>query len=67
MFIYIKSITKAQKAMSLLQRHGIRCAVERTTGKAGCGFALRVTDKNADKAEVCALLSSIGVDCGLSG
>ena len=67
MFIYIKSITKAQKALALLQRHGIRCSVERTTGKAGCGFALRIKEKNADKAEVCALLSSIGVDCGLSG
>lgn len=67
MFVYIKSITKAQKALALLQRHGIRCAVERVTGKAGCGFALRVTDRKADSAEVCALLSSIGVDCGLSG
>lgn len=65
--INIKSFTKAQKAMNFLQRHGIRCGVERSFGRGGCGFVLKVTDKNAVKAEVCALLGSIGVDCGLSG
>lgn len=64
--INIKSFTQAQKAMNYLLRHGIRCSVERSFGKGGCGFALKVTDKNAGKAEVCALLGSIGVDCGLS-
>lgn len=65
--INIKSLTKAQKAMNFLQKHGIRCSVERSFGRGGCGFVLKVTDKNAGKAEVCALLGSIGVDCGLSG
>lgn len=64
--IYIKSFTQAQKALAFLQRHGIRCIVERSFGKAGCGFALKITDKNADRAEVCALLGSIGVRCDLS-
>ncbi len=65
--INIKSFTKAQKAMNFLQKHGIRCGVERGFGRGGCGFVLKVTDKNAGQAEVCALLGSIGVDCGLSG
>lgn len=64
--VYIKSFTAAQKALRHLQRHGIRCKVERTFGSAGCGFALRVIDKNANKAEVCALLTSIGVPCDIS-
>lgn len=64
--IYIKSFTQAQKALSFLQKHGIRCIVERSFGRgAGCGFALKVTDNNANKAEVCALLGSIGVSCDL--
>ncbi len=62
--IHIKSLTQAQKAMRFLQQHGIRCMTERSFGKGGCGFALKVTDKNAGKAEVCALLGSIGIDCG---
>lgn len=65
--INIKSFTQAQKAMMFLQKHGIRCAVERSFGRGkGCGFVLKVTDKNAGEAEVCALLGSIGVNCGLS-
>lgn len=64
--VYIKSFTAAQKALRLLQRHGIRCSVERSFGGAGCGFALKVTDQNANKAEVCALLTSIGVACDIS-
>lgn len=63
--VNIKSFTTAQKALRFLQRNGIRCIVERGFGNAGCGFTLRVTDKNANKAEVCALLSSIGVPCDL--
>ena len=63
--INIKSFTKAQKAMNFLQKHGIRCGVERTFGRGGCGFVLKVIDNNASEAEVCALLGSIGVDCGL--
>jgi len=63
--IYIKSITQAQKALSYLQRHGIRCIIERSFGRSGCGFALKVTDKNVGQAEVCALLGSIGVSCDI--
>ena len=64
--VYIKNFTQAQKALRLLQRHGIRCKVERSFGSAGCGFALNVIDQNANKAEVCALLTSIGVPCDIS-
>ncbi len=63
--VNIKSFTSAQKALKFLQRNGIRCIVERGFGNTGCGFVLRVTDKNANKAEVCALLSSIGVPCDI--
>lgn len=63
--VYIKSFTAAQRALKHLQKHGIRCMIERSFGSAGCGFALKVTDKNANKAEVCALLSSIGVSCDI--
>lgn len=67
MIVYIKSFTAARKALALLSKHGIRGIVERSFKKGGgCGFALKITDKNADKAEVCALLGSIGVSCGLS-
>ena len=62
--INIKSFTQAQKALGFLQKHGIRCNVQRGFAKgSGCGFVLNVTDKNAGKAEVCALLGSIGIDC----
>ena len=64
--VYIKSFTQAQRALKHLQKHGIRCKVERSFGSAGCGFALKVIDKNANKAEVCALLTSIGVACDIS-
>lgn len=63
--VNIKSFTAAQKSLRHLQKHGIRCVVERGFGSAGCGFVLRVTDRNANKAEVCALLSSIGVPCDI--
>lgn len=62
--IKIKSLTKAQKAMAYLQKSGIRCKVERSFGD-GCGFALIVTDKNAARAEVCALLGNVGVSCDI--
>lgn len=64
--VNIKSFTAAQKALKFLQKHGIRCVLERSLGKGGCGFVLKITDKNANKAEVCALLNSVGVPCGLS-
>lgn len=31
----------------------------------GCGFSLKIIDNNTNKAEVCALLSSIGVPCDI--
>ena len=64
--VYIKNFTQAQKALRLLQRHGIRCKAERGFGSAGCGFVLKVIDKKASEAEVCALLTSIGVPCDIS-
>lgn len=63
--VNIKSFTAAQKALRHLQKHGIRCSLERVFSKAGCGFALKITDNKANKAEVCALLSSIGVPCDI--
>ncbi len=64
--IDIKSFTKAQKAAMHLQKHGVRCIVERAFARgSGCGFRLRITDRNADRRKVCALLSDIGIDCGL--
>ena len=64
--INIKSFTKAQKASLLLRRNGIGCIVERGfKDNGGCCFVLKVTDKNTNKAEVCALLDSLGVNCGL--
>lgn len=64
--IDIKSFTKAQEAAMHLQKHGVRCIVERAFARgSGCGFRLRITDRNADRRKVCALLSDIGIDCGL--
>ncbi len=66
MQINIKSFTRAQKALNYLQKHGIRCIIERRTGRGGCGFVLKITDSRAQKAEVCALLGAVGINCGLS-
>lgn len=63
--VYIKSFTAANRALKFLQKNGIRCTMERSFGREGCGFVLKITDKNANKAEVCALLSSIGVPCDI--
>lgn len=65
MTVYIKSFTSAQKALRFLQRNKIRCALERSFSSGGCGFLLKITDKNANKAEVCALLASIGISCDI--
>ena len=64
--VNIKTFTAASRALKFLQKNGIRCTMERGFGREGCGFALKITDKNTNKAEVCALLSSIGVPCDLS-
>lgn len=63
--VHIKSFTSAQKALKFLQMHGIRCTLERAFGRGGCGFILKVNDQKTNKAEVCALLNSIGVSCDL--
>ena len=65
--IYIKSFTSAQKARNLLYQHNIRSMIMHASNKKlGCGFALKITDSRADKAEVCALLKRIGVSCDIS-
>lgn len=64
--IYIKSFTAAQKAHNFLRARNIKCSLMRTSGRGqGCGFALKITDDRADKAEVCALLKQIGVPCDI--
>ena len=64
--IYIKSFTAAQKAQNFLKKHKIMCSLSRTSNKEqGCGFALKISDNRADKAEVCALLKQIGVPCDI--
>ncbi len=64
--IDIKSFTQAQKAAMFLQKHGIRCIVERAFARgSGCSFRVKVTGRGVDKREVCALLNDIGIDCGL--
>ncbi len=64
--INIKSFTQAQKAAMFLQKHGIRCIVERAFARgSGCSFRVKVTGRGVDKREVCALLNNLGIDCGL--
>lgn len=64
--IYMKNFTHAQKAYRYLTGKRISCRVERSFGRGqGCGFVLRVTG-GADRNEVCALLSDIGVSCDIS-
>lgn len=63
--VNIKSFTAASRALKFLQKNGVRCTLERSFGRAGCGFALKITDNSTNKAEVCALLSSIGVPCDI--
>lgn len=61
--INMKSSTQAYKARSVLARGGFRSVVERTHGKNGCSFALRVY---GNRGEVCALLSAAGIPCDIS-
>lgn len=65
--VNIKSFTAASRALKFLQKNGIRCTLERSFGRAGggCGFSLKIIDDKTNKAEVCALLSSIGVPCDI--
>lgn len=60
--INMKNQTAALKARALLMRRGIRSVMERTHGKNGCSFRLRVFGK---RTEVCALLSAAGIPCDI--
>lgn len=64
--IKMQSFTQAEKARSFLAKKGIKSIVQRTTGRGGCSFALRVTDAGRSIDEICRLLSQIGVGCDLS-
>lgn len=63
--VNIKSFTAASRSLKFLQKNGIRCTLERSFGRTGCGFVLKIIDNRTNKAEVCALLSSIGVPCDI--
>ena len=60
--INTKSMTQAEKARLYLANNGIKSTVERTTGKGGCGFALKIY---GEKGAVCPLLEQIGISCGI--
>ena len=61
--INMKNSTQAYKARTLLARHGIRSAVERTHHpRTGCSFALKVYGR---EKEVCTLLRSAGIPCDI--
>lgn len=60
--INLKSMTQAEKARLYLAKHGIKSTVERTTGKGGCGFALRIF---GEKSAVCPMLEQVGISCGI--
>lgn len=62
--INVKSMTQAEKARLFLARHGIKSAVQRTTGRGGCSFTLRIY---GEPGQVCPLLSQAGVSCDISG
>lgn len=62
--INMRNQTQALKARSMLARMGIRSMVERTHGRNGCMFRLRVF--TGRKGEVCALLSKAGIPCDIS-
>lgn len=60
--INMNSMTQAEKARTFLARHGIRSRVERTVGRGGCSFSLRIY---GERETVCPLLGQIGISCGL--
>ncbi len=62
--INMRNHTQAMKGRSALSRLGIRSAVERTHGRNGCSFRLRVFGGN--RRQICALLNRAGVPCDLS-
>ena len=60
--INARSYTQAEKARLFLARNGIKSTVERTTGRGGCSFSLKIY---GDRQEVCPLLARIGVSCDI--
>ena len=60
--INLKSMTQAEKARLHLLKHGIKCTVERTAGKGGCGFTLKIF---GERRTVCPLLAQTGISCDI--
>lgn len=60
--IDMHSATQAYKARTVLARAGIRSAVERSHGRNGCSFRLRVW---GGKGKVCALLTAARIPCDI--
>ena len=49
-FITFRSVTFAQRGESVLRRHGISCALQRTPKwmeERGCGYCIRISPKDA--------------------
>lgn len=64
--IKMQSFTQAEKARAFLAKKGIKSIVQRTTGRGGCSFTLKITSAGRSADEICRLLSQIGVGCDLS-
>lgn len=60
--INARSMTQAEKARLFLARNGIRSVVQRTTGKNGCMFTLKIF---GDEKSVCPMLSRVGISCDI--
>lgn len=60
--INLKSMTQAEKARLFLSRKGIESKVERTVGRGGCSFSLKIF---GESNTVCPMLSKIGISCGI--
>lgn len=60
--INARSYTQAEKARLFLARNGIKSTVERTTGRGGCVFSLKIY---GDRQEVCPMLARIGLSCDI--
>ncbi len=60
--INTKSMTQAERVRLYLAENGIKSRVERTTGRGGCTFSLRIY---GDRETVCPLLLKIGISCGI--
>lgn len=60
--INLRSMTQAERARLFLSKNGIKSTVERTVGRGGCSFTLKIF---GDREAVCPLLSKIGISCGI--